>query len=360
MTRRALLTALLCAAASLATPGLLLSAPASASASDDWRWPVDGELVTRYRNGDDPYAAGQHRGIDVAAPSGSEVSAATAGRVTFAGSVGSAGSTVSIRTADGRFDTSYLHLGSIDVDEGDVVSPGTKIGTVGASGSGSVDRPHLHFGVRDAGTDHAYRDPLQFLGEPPSSPLQPPPVVAPRQAAREGAPAPSASPVRAPAPAHGRAPGHARAPSGAPSLLPAPLPAPGHAFGRGPARAPGRAPEEAPRGETAPKHGPERSGESHGGHVPAQSPLPRPELGPDGPRPGTDQRLEAGRAPQPTRTPGGVGAPGGHGPDAGWIVACIGLVVAATALARRGQVSRMASRGRTAVGSLMRPLWRGG
>src|SRR4051812_31180159 len=100
-------------AATAALVALLLIAPAAwGFRRAAWVWPVQGEVITSYRNGDDPYAAGQHRGIDIAAEVGAPVVAATGGEVRFAGTVGSAGLTVSIRTADGHFDTSYLHLSS--------------------------------------------------------------------------------------------------------------------------------------------------------------------------------------------------------------------------------------------------------
>src|SRR3954467_4405247 len=92
------------------------AAPADGSAS--WAWPVRGEVITPYRNGADPYAGGQHRGIDIAAPLATPVLAATSGSVAFSGSAGSSGLTVSVRTADGRFDTSYLHLSSTSVHNG--------------------------------------------------------------------------------------------------------------------------------------------------------------------------------------------------------------------------------------------------
>ncbi|MGI8659718.1 MAG: murein hydrolase activator EnvC family protein, partial [Thermoleophilaceae bacterium] len=139
-----------------------------AQASGDWRWPVDGELVTAYRNGGDPYAGGQHRGIDVAAEPGTAVRAAAAGTVRFAGVAGSSGLTVSVRTTDGRYDTSYLHLSKANVHEGDVVGAGEELGASGVTGRRSSERPHLHFGVREAGSRHAYVDPLDLLGPPPA------------------------------------------------------------------------------------------------------------------------------------------------------------------------------------------------
>ena len=71
---------------------LLLFAP-PASAASDWRWPVRGPVITPYRNGSDPYAGGQHRGIDIGAPTGTPVIAATGGTVTYAGLAGSSGLT---------------------------------------------------------------------------------------------------------------------------------------------------------------------------------------------------------------------------------------------------------------------------
>src|SRR5688572_28670552 len=138
-----------------------LAVPAQARGA--WVWPLRGEVIEHYRNGTDPYAAGQHRGIDIAGGVGGPVVAATGGDVRFAGTAGSSGLTVSVRTDDGRFDTSYLHLSAAAVREGQRVKTGERIGTVGASGVRSSERPHLHFGVRDAGSRHAYHDPLAFL-----------------------------------------------------------------------------------------------------------------------------------------------------------------------------------------------------
>src|SRR4051794_1899478 len=98
------------AAVAAAIVSISLAAAAPAHGAPDWQWPVRGPVITRYLNGDDPYAAGQHRGIDIGAPVGTPVVAATEGRVTFAGTAGSSGLTVGVATADGRFETSYLHL----------------------------------------------------------------------------------------------------------------------------------------------------------------------------------------------------------------------------------------------------------
>src|SRR5215210_411256 len=97
------------------------------TASAAWVWPVSGDVITPYRNGTDPYATGQHRGIDIAAPAGAPVVAAAGGEVRFAGTAGSSGLTISIRTGDG-YDTSYLHLSSLSIRAGAHVSTGQRIG----------------------------------------------------------------------------------------------------------------------------------------------------------------------------------------------------------------------------------------
>src|SRR5438094_2814303 len=86
----------------------LLAAPPAAAALDspaaapdghfagppaDWVWPVVGRVITPFRNGGDPYAGGQHRGIDIGARVGTTVVAAAAGSVTFSGLAGSSGLT---------------------------------------------------------------------------------------------------------------------------------------------------------------------------------------------------------------------------------------------------------------------------
>jgi murein DD-endopeptidase MepM/ murein hydrolase activator NlpD len=88
----------------LVTALLLLSLLVAPPARAAWVWPLHGDVITPYRNGEDPYAAGQHRGIDIAGAVGAPVLAAAGGEVRFAGTAGSSGLTVSVRTGDG-FDT---------------------------------------------------------------------------------------------------------------------------------------------------------------------------------------------------------------------------------------------------------------
>ncbi len=178
---------------------LLLSAP-GAWAGERWTWPVRGSVVTMYANDNArPYAGGMHRGIDIAADAGTPVVAARAGRVTFAGALGAAGNVVAIRSADGRYATSYLHLGGVSVSRGERVAIGAAIGEVGTTGRRSVPAPHLHFGVRLAAVEARYVDPLSLLppnGRGASAPA-PVPVAAPRRAQERAVRVPAGPVARA-------------------------------------------------------------------------------------------------------------------------------------------------------------------
>jgi murein DD-endopeptidase MepM/ murein hydrolase activator NlpD len=100
-----------------------------------------------------------HSGIDYPAASGTRISAAAAGRVTFAGwRAGGWGYLVTIDHGGG-VRTLYAHLSSIGVRVGQRVATGRRIGRVGASGRATG--PHLHFEVR---LRDATVDPLSGLG----------------------------------------------------------------------------------------------------------------------------------------------------------------------------------------------------
>jgi hypothetical protein len=122
-------------------------------------------VVVPYRNGNDRYAAGQHRGLDIAAPLGSSVLAIVDGRVSFSSRLPDGGQTVTIASADGRWLISHLHLSVRSVSRGETVRVGQALGRVGTTGKRSSDAPHLHLGVRRA-SDRAYVDPMELLGAP--------------------------------------------------------------------------------------------------------------------------------------------------------------------------------------------------
>jgi hypothetical protein len=149
------------------------AAPASPRAmARAWVAPVDGPVLRAFSVGPDRFAAGQHRGVDLAAPPGAHVLAACGGRVGFAGRVPRGGRTVSVRC--GPLVATYQHLGGVAVRRGQVVVPGGRIGTAGHA----RPRPHVHLGARDAATG-AYLDPLPLFGAAPR--MSPPPLPAARR-----------------------------------------------------------------------------------------------------------------------------------------------------------------------------------
>lgn len=122
--------------------------------------PLYGELVRVFDAPEDPFAPG-HRGVDVAAPTGSPVRASASGVVSFAGSV--AGNlTVTIDHGDGLL-TTYSFLGNTAVSRGASVDRGTVVGTVGRGHVGTSLPTHVHLSAR---RDGLYFDPVElYLGD---------------------------------------------------------------------------------------------------------------------------------------------------------------------------------------------------
>jgi hypothetical protein len=216
-----------------------------------WTWPADGPVVRPFSLGPDPYAGGQHRGIDVGGAPGASVRAPAGGTVSFVGTVPGGGLTVAIRTAD-DYSVTLLHLGSVAVHRGDSIAEGSVVGTVGPSGTPDVDVPYVYMGVRVASQPEGYVDPLSLLparpvaaappeasqpapapSEPAATPAppaaQPPAAATPEPPSEPAAPAagpapePSARPTAAPAPTHAApTPDEHSAPVAAPATAPAP------------------------------------------------------------------------------------------------------------------------------------------
>jgi hypothetical protein len=170
-----------------------------AAAEPSWQRPVAGEVTRGFDYAGDPFAAGRHRGVDLAAFPGEPVRSACAGRVVFAGTAGSSGPTVSVRC--GAWRVAYLPLSSLAVRRGARVHRGARLGTAAAAG------PHagLHVGVRREGSRWAYVDPLRFFGPADSQPPVVPP--GPRPMHRTTRPAPLLSPRGVPAHPPHTAPG---------------------------------------------------------------------------------------------------------------------------------------------------------
>ena len=207
---------------------VLIAFQAGAPPALAWTWPVDGPVLRPFSLGDDPYAAGQHRGIDVAAASGSPVRAPVAGSVSFAGTVPGGGRTVTLLTEDG-YAVTLVHLGGIATARGAPVVEGAVVGTIGPSGDAEHPQGYIHLGVRAADDPNGYLDPLGLL---PVREVAPPVADLVEGTDSPKEPAPTPDPVTAPAPV---------LPEEAPAAPPAPpapdepvvVPAAAEAGGRG-------------------------------------------------------------------------------------------------------------------------------
>ena len=118
--------------------------PATAS-TGSFIWPLSGTITSRFGYRDIFGSTSFHSGLDIAAPYGTQISAADGGTVTFAGWRGSYGQTVIITHDDGTV-TYYAHCSSLLVNAGDKVYQGQAIARVGMTGTATGY--HCHFEVR--------------------------------------------------------------------------------------------------------------------------------------------------------------------------------------------------------------------
>ena len=93
-----------------------------------------------------PRASGNHSGLDIAAPIGTDIHAAASGTVTVSGWTNSGyGNYIIIDHGDG-VQTLYGHCSQLYVSEGQYVNQGDVIGAVGSTGNSTG--PHLHLEIR--------------------------------------------------------------------------------------------------------------------------------------------------------------------------------------------------------------------
>ncbi len=124
-----------------------------ASRGELWLWPVSGRITSYFG----PRWGSFHTGIDISAPTGTQIAASRGGRVVFAGWRGSYGNLVIVDHRDGKT-TWYAHLSRFAVGTGAWVERGQTLGFVGSTGRSTG--PHLHLEVR---VNDQPRNPLDFL-----------------------------------------------------------------------------------------------------------------------------------------------------------------------------------------------------
>ena len=137
--------------------GTYTAKPASSSTvltgNGQFGWPVDGGYIS------DPFISDRnHKGLDIAAPGGTDIYAAADGVVVSAGfNSGGYGFFVMIDHLDG-YQTVYGHCSALFVVEGQTVTRGQLIAAVGTTGDSSGN--HCHFEVRNLGLCY---DPALFI-----------------------------------------------------------------------------------------------------------------------------------------------------------------------------------------------------
>nr|WP_306432270.1 M23 family metallopeptidase [Wansuia hejianensis] len=98
-----------------------------------------------------------HTGIDIPAPTGTPISAASEGVVIYTGWLGGYGNTVMVDHGGGIV-TLYAHNSSVTVSNGQTVQRGQTVARAGSTGNSTG--PHCHFEVRRNG---GYVDPLPWV-----------------------------------------------------------------------------------------------------------------------------------------------------------------------------------------------------
>ncbi|HKL75050.1 MAG TPA: M23 family metallopeptidase [Halanaerobiales bacterium] len=122
-------------------------------------WPLQGTIstdfgATRYVNGS---LQSRHSGIDIAAPTGTIVKATNTGIVTLAANLTVTGNTVIIDHGHNIF-SAYAHLNKMNVQNGEKVNKGDKIGEIGSTGFSTG--PHLHWTIK---VSNIFVNPKVFL-----------------------------------------------------------------------------------------------------------------------------------------------------------------------------------------------------
>jgi murein DD-endopeptidase MepM/ murein hydrolase activator NlpD len=119
----------------------------SNSAPGTFAWPVSGTITSPFGWRSNPFGGAPefHPGLDIAAPTGTTVTATAAGTVMLAQWYGGYGNYILIDHGGG-ISSGYGHLSAIYVSVGQHVQKGQAIGAVGSTGQSTG--PHLHFEIR--------------------------------------------------------------------------------------------------------------------------------------------------------------------------------------------------------------------
>lgn len=121
--------------------------------------PVAAALTSDYGYRDHPVSGDYlfHRGVDLGAPSGTEIIAFAAGTVAYTGRDDVCGLYFKLDHGNG-VSTFYCHCSALNVSDGQTVAAGEAVARVGETGNATG--PHLHFALLK---DGVYLDPLYYI-----------------------------------------------------------------------------------------------------------------------------------------------------------------------------------------------------
>ena len=137
-------------------PQVADATPVATPSELSMRWPLRGKVISGFG----PKTNGmKNEGINIAVPEGTNIQAAEAGVVAYAGNeLKGYGNLILIRHSGG-FVTAYAHASQLLVKKGDQIKRGQVIAKAGQTGA--VQSPQLHFEVRKGATA---LDPTKYLG----------------------------------------------------------------------------------------------------------------------------------------------------------------------------------------------------
>lgn len=135
-----------------ATPPRVATVPDAAASRIDWRWPADGQIISRFEAGEPT-----RQGIDIAGTAGAPVRSAGDGVVVYSGSGLVGYGELIIIKHDDQWLSAYGHNRNRLVAEGQAVKAGQQIAELGRTGAA---RDMLHFEIRYNGKPV---DPLAYL-----------------------------------------------------------------------------------------------------------------------------------------------------------------------------------------------------
>lgn len=132
----------------------ILLALRESNAELNFRNPLDSGVITsRYGL----RSLGNHKGLDIAAPTGTPIHASEAGIVTYSGWMNGYGNLLIVQHPAG-YETYYGHCSKLAANVGDSVEKGDVIGYVGSTGRSTG--PHVHLEIR---IDGVIYNPMDFL-----------------------------------------------------------------------------------------------------------------------------------------------------------------------------------------------------